>query len=84
MNIKIKSHDYHLINIYMPHVNVIAEEVVHKIRIYLDRTKEESTIILGEDWNTTLSENDRRNCTEIRRQLVSDLKTLLSQYRKIL
>jgi uncharacterized protein YcgL (UPF0745 family) len=79
LHIKTIIQDYHLINIYMPHVNQNALQVVTQMNNYMENIKEESVLILGGDWNTTLYEEDRRNCSEIRNLLVSEIKTSISQ-----
>lgn len=79
LNFNLKQQDYHLINVYMPHVNATAIQVINHINGYVNKIKEDSIIVVAGDWNLTLHEEDRRNCSEIRTQLVSDIKIIFNQ-----
>lgn len=76
---KINQQEYHLINVYMPHLNEKASKVINQISNYLKGIKPDSVIILAGDWNLTTQQEDRKNCSEIRTQLAQDLQLLLNQ-----
>ncbi|MBW0569706.1 hypothetical protein O181_109421 [Austropuccinia psidii MF-1] len=75
--------DYHLINVYMPHNSELATEVIQKINEQLYTIKEETILILAGDWNVTLKEEDRRNCSEIRTHLAQNVSIILNQHNLI-
>lgn len=80
VNIIINQKEYHFINVYLPHKNEEATNVLNKIDQYITNTSTQSCVVLAGDWNLTLSQQDRRNCTEIRTQLVNQLKTLIESH----
>jgi exonuclease III len=77
---QIKDQDFHLVNVYMPHVTATAKQVLTAIHQYISKINQESFIILAGDWNTTLFPEDRRNCSEIRTDLVNHIKYILCQH----
>lgn len=80
LHLQIKNHQYHFINVYMPHNTELALNVTTKIQQYLSTTSQDSIIIMSGDWNTTLQKEDRRNCSEIRTQLANEIQILLQQH----
>lgn len=77
---EINNYVHHFINVYMPHDSNAAVNVINKINQYLTTTKEDSIVIIGGDWNVTLTKEDRRNCTELKTQLANQLQVLVQQY----
>lgn len=80
LNFKVKEKEYCILNVYMPQALPNALKVIEQLNSYLNKLKEETTIIVAGDWNATLEEKDRLNCVEIRTQLVNELKILLTQH----
>ncbi|KAJ1526351.1 hypothetical protein ONE63_009500 [Megalurothrips usitatus] len=80
LHIKIQSQEYHLVNVYIPHQNQLANQLINEIDLYLTQISEDSQIILGGDWNVTLSQSDRRNCIELRTDLANSLQLLIRKH----
>lgn len=80
LHFELAKQNYHIINVYMPHDNQKAQELSNLINTYHQSIQEDSVLILGGDWNTTLHQEDRRNCSEIRTSLVSTLKIIFQQH----
>ena len=77
---QIKDQDFHLVNVYMPHVTSTAKNLTTAVHKHISKINQEAFIILAGDWNTTLPPEDRRNCSEIRTELVNQIKDLLCQH----
>lgn len=81
INIKIQNENYHLVNVYMPQSVPLGLQVLQKIEFFLANIEDSSKIIIGGDWNVTLEQNDRINCTESKTELVNKMKLILHQYQ---
>lgn len=77
VKILISNKSYDFINVYLPHNNENAETVLIKIEEYITAADQHSCIVMAGDWNLTLYDQDRKNSCELRRQLVTQLKTVI-------
>lgn len=77
VRIQIVKFEYHLINVYLPHNNALAFDVLEKLRIYLSRVPITQHIVLAGDWNLTLDAKDRAVSTEHRHDLAQRLRYIL-------
>ena len=79
-HITLHNTEFQILNIYMPINTIQATEVTNILKSHLDNIPTDRQILIGGDWNVTLTPQDRENHTEKRTalaQLISRLFPML-------